>query len=467
MMMNARRPLTRALLLAMPALAAPSCAAAPRAPSTTVATAGAGTVAAGAISNPAPLDPALIPRLDALRARLDRLGQETFEFWRVHGPDPRYGGFYGTLDRQGHPAAPTDKGLTQTARHLWAMSTWYERKQPTPEVKALADNLYHFLLAHFYDPASHEFYFTVSQAGALVEPRKILAAQALSIYALSQYARAFGSSEAGRYALATFQAVDARAHDTAAGGYKQINDAFWLPPGSEKETNTQVHLMEAFTALYAYGHDATVRARLEEQMAICTDKLLQPSGYLHRDFRLDWSLVGAPAVSYGHDMETGWLLLEAARVLGRLDDARLVGAAKTMILGPAAAGYDAEQGGYFEEGPPGAAPVKREKIWWTQAEALLGLWRMFELTRDPVLLDRFERTLGFIERHQRDAEYGEWFWGVLPDGSIGPSGDGKGNAWKASYHTVRALVFSAAWIEQATAAARARAAAPATATGSR
>jgi mannobiose 2-epimerase len=316
------------------------------------------------------------------------------------------------------------------------------------------------LMAHFYDPAAREFHFTVTEAGALVEPRKILAAQALTIYALSQYARSFGDAQAGAHAMALFHAVDARAHDDVHGGYKQINDAFWLPPGTEKETNTQVHLMEAFTSLYLYNHDGAVRARLEEQMGICVDKLLKPNGYIHKDFSLDWTPLGAPALSYGHDMETGWLLLEAARAVGRPDDPRLLAAARAMILVPAAAGYDAALGGYFEEGPPGAAPTKREKVWWVQAEALLALWRMFELTGDPVLLDRFEATLGFIETHQRDRESGEWFWGILPDGMLGPTGDQKGNAWKASYHTLRSLVFTEAWIAAAGERPSARPASP-------
>jgi mannobiose 2-epimerase len=343
--------------------------------------------------------------------------------------------------------------LIQTARHLWAMSMWYQRKQPTPEVRVMADSLYRFLMAHFRDPASNEFHFTVTQAGALVEPRKILAAQALTIYALCRYARAFESTEAAAQAMATFRAIDARTHDAVHGGYLQIRDGFWLDPATEKETNTQVHLLEAFTALYATNHDAVVRARLEELAKICAGTLLQKSGYVHKDFRADWSLLGTPSVSYGHDMETGWLLLEAARVLGRPRDAFLVAAARTMIVNAATAGYDPIKGGYFQEGPPGGAPTtlrtKLEKSWWAQAEALLGLWRAFELTHDPTWLDHLEATLGFIETALWDGAYGEWYSGVLPDGRLGADGDVKGNAWKASYHTLRAPTFVEGWITAA------------------
>jgi hypothetical protein len=42
-----------------------------------------------------------------------------YSFWQQHGPDERFGGFYGTLDRAGEPRAPTSKGLVQEARHVW------------------------------------------------------------------------------------------------------------------------------------------------------------------------------------------------------------------------------------------------------------------------------------------------------------------------------------------------------------
>jgi mannobiose 2-epimerase len=447
-MIQPRRLFRASIGLALAALAAQGCCAGPR---------GHAATATSATAAAPPPEAALERRLDGLRARLASLGEETFEFWRTHGPDPVWGGFYGTVDRTGKKAVPTDKGLIQTARHLWAMSMWYQRKKPTLEVKALADSLYRFLIGHFYDPATKEFFLTVTESGAPVEPRKVLAGQALAIYGLTQYARAFGVVEAAGYAMATFQALDARAHDDAFGGYRQINDAPWLPATTEKETNTQVHLLEAFTALYDYGHHPAVRARLQELVTICIDRLLQPSGYLHRDFRLDWSLVGEPAVSYGHDMETGWLLLEAARALGRPDDPRIVAAAKIMIIGPARTGYDPVKGGYFEEGPPGGGPpTKLAKIWWVQAEALLALWTAFRLTHDPGMLDRFDGTLRFIETTQRDPAHGEWFWSVLPDGTPGEKADEKGNAWKASYHTLRALTFSEQWI----ATARSRSATP-------
>ena len=432
------RPARRAAILSLCwLLASVGCAA--RSPA-------ASPAIAGPVKSPAmPRD----ERLPQIRARLDKLAHAAFQFWRVHGPDREQGGFHGTLDRHGNPIEPTDKSLIQTVRHLWAMSMWYERRQPEPEVKALADGLYTFLMAHFRDPADEQFYLTVSRAGDPVDRSKLLAGQALAIYALTEYARVFRVQAAGMQALATFHAIDTSLHDAKFGGYVQLIEGPLSVNEVRKETNTEVHLLEAFTALYAATQDRLVRSRLAEMGAAVANHLLQKEGYLDKAFLADWTPIGAPGVNYGHDLETGWMLLEAARALGMPDDPKLAGAARTIILNSASAGYDAAKGGYFEEGPPGGAPTKLEKGWWGQAEALLGLWRGYELTGDRAMLDRLDGTLRFIETTLADPVDGEWFWSVQPDGSFGEKGDIKGSAWKASYHTLRALVFTGDWIAAA------------------
>jgi mannobiose 2-epimerase len=385
-------------------------------------------------------------RLLRIQTRLDKLAMDDWAFWKAHGPDREHGGFHGTLDRRGNPIPPTDKGLIQTARHLWSTSLWYEKKERTPEVKALSDDLYRFLMKRFYDGGAGEFHFKVSRSGEPVETKKVLYANAFAIYALTQYARAYEVSEAGLIAHACFRALDARAHDVKFGGYDQRNDPAWLSPGAEKETNTHLHLMEAFSSLYAYGKDPVVKERLGELIQLFTTKILQKEGYARKEFLLDWSPFGEPAVSYGHDIETAWLLVEAAESFGQPDEPTILKAALTLGSNSAEWGYDSKHGGFFEEGIPAGTPVKREKIWWIQAEALPGLYELHRLSKDAKHLDRLEKTLDFIEAHQVDREFGGWYWGALEDGRLGPRGDNKGEEWKASYHELRALVLTSEWI---------------------
>ncbi len=176
---------------------------------------------------------------------------------------------------------------------------------------------------------------------------------------------------------------------------------------------------------------------------------MQPDGHAAKEFLLDWQPFGAPATSYGHDPETAWLLLETAATVGRPEDPAARAVARRVGEAAARTGFDARAGGYFEEGVPFGAPDKLEKIWWIQAEAIPSLFRLWALGGGEVDLERLERTLDFIESKQRDREHGGLFWGIAPDGSVGPHGGNKGEEWKASYHELRALVLTTDWIRAA------------------
>jgi mannobiose 2-epimerase len=386
-------------------------------------------------------------RLGTIKMRLEALGGGVMDFWKAHGVDAKYGGIHGFHDRRGVPKEDADKGLIQQARHLWSFSTWYARREKSPEIKAIADNIYQFLIAHFQDKDG-EFFYKVSRDGSKpTDPKKQLYAESFAIYALATYAEVFDVPDAGQRAMACFQSIDRRAHDAQYQGYDQSNDPGWLAPGAQKDTNTHIHLLESFTALYRLSKDETVRARVEELVKVIATRIVQSSNYAHKEFYRDWRIHDKPVVSYGHDLETSWLLLEALEALGTPKDS--VGQV-ALQLGKHSAdfGYDKVKGGYFEEGVPGGAPIKLEKVWWVQAEALPGLWWLYRSSNDPSYLTRLESTLSWIETKQVDAEYGEWFWGINPDGSVGPRGDHKGEEWKAEYHAVRSVVFTADWIDQ-------------------
>jgi mannobiose 2-epimerase len=403
-----------------------------------------GRAGAGVSSSESGLD----DRLGSVTARLETLAGNLMVFWKSHGPDTKYGGIHGFNDRRGAPREDADKGLIQQARHLWSFSTWYARREKAPEVKAVADSIYQFLIEHFRDPKDGEFFYTVSRDGSrVVEPKKQLYAESFAIYALATYADVFGVAQAGEQALACFRSIDRRSHDAEHLGYDQSKDPGWLAPGAQKDTNTHIHLLEAFTALYRQSDDEAVRARLEELVKVVATRIVQPSNYAHKEFYADWRVHDKPVVSYGHDLETTWLLIDALDALGTPLEPQVSQLALALGKHSADLGFDPRKGGYFEEGVPGGAPVEREKIWWIQAEALPALWWLYRISNDPSYLDRLESTLTWIETNQVDREYGEWYWGITPDGKVGPRGDQKGEEWKAEYHALRATLFTSDWIQ--------------------
>lgn len=415
------------------------------------------------------MDHALAEALEQVRSRLDARAREAKDWWLDHGVDHRHGGFYGRLDRTGTKAHPAVKSIVQQARHLWALSCWTERRGPENRAVQAAHATYDLIRRAFLDPADGEFFYTISEEGKVEDAGKLLYAQAFAIYGLSTYGRVFGHGGAIDQALRCFDSVERRAHDPEHGGYDERAECGLVRGDAPKDTNTHLHLMEALTALHlALSGPARsppsrasaglaralprVTERLAELIALVQTRLLQPSGYVHKAFELDWTPKGPPVVSYGHDIETAWLLLEAARQLDQVTP-RLERAVVAMGL-HSTAGYDSELGGYFDEGIAGGAVTSREKVWWAQFEALAGLWWLYRLTGNGLHLQQLQRTLDWIEGPARDAEYGEWYFGILPGGSISGRGDHKGEIWKASYHNLRALILTADWIGEYLAARR-------------
>jgi mannobiose 2-epimerase len=380
-------------------------------------------------------------KLADLKARLDVLADKTMAWWVTHGPDKEYGGFHGRLDRQGNPTDPSDKGIIQQARHLWTFSVWNETRKPTVEISAAANDTYQFITKNFRDPEDGEFFTTVARDGTAKNTQKIQYGQAFSIYALSTYSRSFGPEAAREQALRCFKSLDARAHDAEHGGYLQINDVSWIT--TEKDYNTLLHILEALTVLYDVSEDATVKARLNELLTAFTDKMFQPQGYIHLGYKRDWTPVGPKTVSYGHDLESAYLLMEAARVLDRDEEPHVLTVVKTIATNSASWGFDRATGTFHESGPIGGQPKApaTERIWWVQFEALNGLFELYYLTKNPEYLVQFDRVLSWLEKTW-DKDGGEWFWGTKLDGSAGPRGSHKGEEWKASYHNLRALLVN-------------------------
>jgi mannobiose 2-epimerase len=163
-------------------------------------------------------------------------------------------------------------------------------------------------------------------------------------------------------------------------------------------------------------------------LGACTDK-----------YERDWKprLDGDYArVSYGHDLENIWLLIDACEAAGISNYPRLD--LYEALFGYAMRfGYDEQEGGFYDSGAFNQPADSLNKTWWVQAEAIVSALYMYRMTGDRKYLSVFEKTYGFIERYLVDWENGEWYETVTPEGI--PRGD-KGHAWKAGYHDGRSMI---------------------------
>jgi len=141
-------------------------------------------------------------------------------------------------------------------------------------------------------------------------------------------------------------------------------------------------------------------------------------------------------VSFGHDVENVWLLMDACDA-AKISNYLFQDLYRGLFGYSHKYGYDGVNGGFYDSGPFNQPADRRQKVWWVQSEALVSALRMYQLTGDPLYLDVFDKTLDFVEKQQIDWAGGEWHNMINESGK--PAG-AKASTWKAAYHNGRAMI---------------------------
>jgi cellobiose epimerase len=160
-----------------------------------------------------------------------------------------------------------------------------------------------------------------------------------------------------------------------------------------------------------------------------------PTSYPDRHHQ-DWSPVAAWRSSFGHDLEAGWLSMRSIQVLGE-SDTTMLPVWRSLWENALENGLDHDRGGIYIGGEPGQPADQLDKVWWVQAEALVGAHLMHWRTGDSRYEEAFLRILDWIVRGQADWERGDWYGVVAPDGTV--TGN-KAGAWECPFHQGRALL---------------------------
>jgi cellobiose epimerase len=210
-------------------------------------------------------------------------------------------------------------------------------------------------------------------------------------------------------------------------------------PVGYKSMNTHIHLLEALTQLYEVWKDDLLRQRIEELVTIVRDKICVEPGAMNLYFTNAWQPY-PDHDSYGHDVETAFLMLEAEDVLGKGHDPRTERMARMLVDHALHYGWDGKLGGFYGEGATTGEPEEKTKEWWVEFEGLNALLLMHERygRQTDVYFKAFQLQWNFIQKYQIDSE----FHGVYPlVGADGvPVATEKGSIWKAAYHDGRALL---------------------------
>ena len=370
----------------------------------------------------------------------ENLSENILPYW-LKLKDPK-GGFYGEVSADGEVLKDAPRGVILNARIIWAFAAAYMAlgKEEYLEAAVWAKD---WFLRNFFDKENGGVYWSVSASGEPLEDKKQLYSQGFAIYGLSELAQASKDEEAAQAAIGLFKVVEERFADVIYGGYTEALARDFSPLtdmslsahdiNADKTMNSHLHILEAYANLYKVWPHPSLKKAVEKLLHIVCYKVMGKDSHLQLYFHRDWSVLPG-AVSYGHDIETSWLMLECAQAI---HDEALVSEIMPYALRLGIAGNEGllpDGSMRYEKFTDGTFDDSRQ--WWVQAETVVGNLWLWKYHGVASAYDTAMRTWDYIREKLVDFDGGEWWWAILPDGSIDRANP-KAGFWKCPYHNSR------------------------------
>lgn len=377
------------------------------------------------------------------------LVNDIIPFWKGLR-DNENGGYYGWMDYEHKIDKKAVKGCILNSRITWFFANAYTLLKDESLLEE-ARHGFAFLKNHCWDKVNGGVFWSVKYDGIPEETLKHTYNQAFSIYALSSFYEASGDKEALEMAYTLYELIESKMRDEL--GYKEAFDESFHEIDNEKLSengvmasktmNTLLHVFEAYTELYRVDQKLEVKEKLMWMMDLISEKIYNPE--LHRQevfFDEKWNSI-IDLHSYGHDIETAWLVDRSVEVIGEkkyedkmtpitLDLARQV---KKLAFNGESLSNECEKG-----------VDDTNRVWWVQAETVVGFLNAAEKCgkesqEGKEYLEAARAVWEFIKDHVIDKRGGyesgrEWYWLVDQNGNpynnkpiVEP--------WKCPYHNGR------------------------------
>ena len=367
-------------------------------------------------------------------------------YWKHNSVDKKEGGFLGKRDHYNHTVPNAHKGIILNTRLLWSFSM-LQQYDPHFNVNELAKRSFQYLKTYFQDKEHGGLFWELTAEGKPFQPKKQIYAQAFGIYSLVAYYKVSQEEEAKDWAIALFHLIEKHALDAIENGYIEAFEKDWSPltdmrlsiksRDAEKTMNTHLHILEAYTSLLEINPNEQLRKALKNLIDLLLNRFLNEEYNFELFFDKQWKLV-SHEISFGHDIEAAWLLIDAAKVV---NEERLIAITQDKAVKIAdrflELGYKKGEG-VLNELNRNNQQFDTDRHWWPQVEAMVGLHYAYQLTKEEkyknAVLDIWEYT----QKHIIDRKNGEWHFQVN-EKNIPFEKEDKLSMWKAPYHNSRAL----------------------------
>ncbi len=375
------------------------------------------------------------------QAAMEHLRNVILPYWKGL-KDDTYGGYYGYMGQDLVLDKKAEKGCILNSRILWFFSE-AAMALGDASLREYADHAYRFMAEHCLDRVNGGVYWSMTCNGAPLDTTKHTYNQGFGIYALASYYRLTGSQEALQDAFRLFEMIEA--HCTDEKGYLEAFTVDWQPESNEKLSengvmaektmNTLLHVFEGYSGLYEATRNEAVGRAMERILGIYADKIWSPE--LKRQlvfFDANYNSI-IDLYSYGHDIESSWLMDWGCGLLGRQElTQKISDINREMAVAVLEAAFD----GRSLANECDRGEVNTDRIWWVQAETVLGILHLWEkLPGEEKYKEYAANAFRFIEEYLVDKRPGsEWFYSVTPEGTP-IAGKPILESWKCPYHNGR------------------------------
>lgn len=373
----------------------------------------------------------------------EHLENKIIPFWEKL-KDDEYGGYYGYMGYDLAVDKTAVKGCILNSRILWFFSNCYMLLKKK-ELLDCAHHAYRFLTEHCVDRENGGIYWSLTYDGKPEDTTKHTYNQAFAIYALSSYYDASKNEEALALAKDLRAIIETRCKDEY--GYLEAFNKCFEPEKNdklsengviaEKTMNTLLHVFEAYTELYRVTRDNEVGDNLRFMLDIIADKVYnKEEGRQEVLFDRTWhSLIDF--YSYGHDIETSWLVDRGLEILGDRNYTEKLSPITAQIT------KNIYQRAYIDHSLVNEAEngvVDTTRIWWVQAEAVVGFLNGYQKSPEhKEYLEAAEDIWNYIKTNLVDPREGsEWYWALDKDAK--PLNKPIVEPWKCPYHNGRMCI---------------------------
>jgi len=368
------------------------------------------------------------------------LVEQLIPFWSALR-DEENGGYYGYMDMSGQVDKKAVKGCILNSRITWFFSQAYL----TLKDEMLLDQARHgfeFLKNYCYDEEFGGVYWSLKYNGAPEDNTKHTYNQAFAIYALSSYYQASKDGESIELAQKLYEIIENRCRDEE--GYLEAFTREFNPESNEKLSengvmadrtmNTLLHVFEAYTEFYKVTKREEVKKKLEWMLDIIAEKIYNPAlerqeVFFDKNYE---SLIDLH--SYGHDIETAWLIDRGIEVI---ESEQYEEKMRPIIQSLTRKIYEVAFDGHSVSNECEKKIVDTDRVWWVQAESIVGFLNGWQKEGKQEYYEAAINIWKYIKAYViQDKLGGEWCWLTDKDGN--PYEDKPiVDPWKCPYHNGR------------------------------